>query len=208
MVDLAVGTAVVATWHYVEHTVVLAILERSVDTEVVSVCHEALANLLLVNLGSVRKLRNRRMTLVLLLKLVYLVIDLVERTDLIEWQTYDTALLCDGLQYALANPPYSIRDEFESARLIKLLCSFNEADITFVNEVGQCQTLMLVLFCYGYYKSQVGCDKFVFSTLTFRTTFLDLLCQFNFLIDGNKRGASNLNEVFIKCFTRTVCNTF
>ena len=67
---------------------------------------------------------------------------------------------------------------------------------------------MLVLFCYGYYKSQVGCDKFVFSTLTFRTTFLDLLCQFNFLIDGNKRGASNLNEVFIKCFTRTVCNTF
>ena len=58
MVNLAVGTRVIARRHHVEHAVVLAVLERCVDAYVVAVGHHALSNLLLVELRSFRKLRN------------------------------------------------------------------------------------------------------------------------------------------------------
>jgi hypothetical protein len=78
------------------------------------------------------------MTLVLLLKLVDLVIDFVERTNLIQRQANNTALLSNSLKYRLTNPPYGIGDEFETAGLIKLLGSLDKADVSLVNEVGQC----------------------------------------------------------------------
>ncbi len=73
-----------------------------------SVCTKALTNLVLLDVGCSCKLLNGWTTLMLLLKLVDLVVDLVERTYLIERQTNDTALLCDCLKDALTNPPYCV----------------------------------------------------------------------------------------------------
>ena len=61
------------------------------------------------------------MTLVLLLELVDFMINLTQRTYLIERQTNNTALLSDSLQNALTNPPYSIGNEFEASSLVELL---------------------------------------------------------------------------------------
>ena len=88
------------------------------------------------------------MTLVFLFELVYLMADLIQRTYLIKRQTNDTALLCDSLKDALTDPPYSVRDELKTTSLIKLLSSFYQSDVTFVNKVGKCQTLMLILLGY------------------------------------------------------------
>ena len=108
VVYLLVGAGVIAAWHDVKHTVVLTVLERSIDAHMVTICHEALSDLLLVNLGGISKLRHRGVTLVLLLKLVDLVVNLVERAYLVEGQTHNAALLGNGLQDALANPPHSV----------------------------------------------------------------------------------------------------
>ena len=58
MVYLLVGAGVIAAWHDIEHAVVLTVLKRSIDAHMVTICHEALSDLLLVNLGSVSKLRH------------------------------------------------------------------------------------------------------------------------------------------------------
>ncbi len=41
-----------------------------------------------------------------------------------------------------------IGDEFETAGFVKLLCRFNQAEIAFVDQVGEAQSLILILFCY------------------------------------------------------------
>ena len=73
------------------------------------------------------------MALVFLFDFIDLVIDFVERAHLVEGESDDAALLGDGLQDALTNPPHGIRDELESARLIEFLGSLDQADVTLVN---------------------------------------------------------------------------
>ena len=80
-----------------------------------------------------------------LLETVDLLINLAQCSALIQRQTHNTTLLGDGLQDALANPPNGIGDEFKSARFVEFLSSFYQSDVTLVNQVCQCQTLMLVL---------------------------------------------------------------
>ena len=58
VVNLTVGATVIATRHHIEHTVVLTVLEWGVDAHVVTVSHETLSNLLLVEFGCLRKLRH------------------------------------------------------------------------------------------------------------------------------------------------------
>jgi hypothetical protein len=64
---------------------------------VVAVGLHGLANLFLVDGGCLGQFLDGGMALVLLLELINLVIDFIERANLIQRQTYDTALLCDGL---------------------------------------------------------------------------------------------------------------
>ena len=54
-------------------------------------------------------------------------------TALVQRQAHDAALLCDGLQDALANPPYGIGDKFESARFVEFLSSLYKSQVTFVD---------------------------------------------------------------------------
>ena len=83
------------------------------------------------------------MTLMLLFELVDFVVNLIQRTNLIQRQADNTALLGNSLQDRLANPPNGVGDEFEAARLVELLGSLNQSDVTLVNKVCQRQALML-----------------------------------------------------------------
>ena len=119
----------------------------------------------------------------LLLELVDLVANLIQRSNLIQGQAHDTALLGNSLEDGLANPPHGIGDELETACLIKLLGSLDEADVTLVDEVGERQTLMLVLLGHGNDETQIGCHKLVLGTFALWATLSDFLCQFYFLIN-------------------------
>ena len=67
---------------------------------------------------------------------------------------------------------------------------------------------MLVLFGNRYHKSQIGCYKFVLSAFALRTSFFDFLRKLNLFINGYQRSTTNFDKIFVKCFTRTVCNPF
>ena len=84
MVGLLVCSAIVARSHHVKHAIVFAILERRINAHVVSVCHQALSDFLLVDVCCIRQFRNGRMALVFLFKLIDLVIDFVERANLVK----------------------------------------------------------------------------------------------------------------------------
>src|SRR5574344_1088927 len=147
------------------------------------------------------------MTLVLLLKLVDLVVDLVERTHLVERQAHDAALLGYGLQDALANPPHGIADKLESSCLVEFLGSLDKTDVTLVNQISKSESLMLILLCHRNDESQVGCHQLVLGSLALRTTLAYLLCQLNLLVNGDKRCTTDFHKILVQSFARTVCNT-
>ena len=161
-------------------------------------------NLIYGNLQLVGQLLRRRTTLVLLLELREGLANLVQRTHLIEGQTHDTRLLCQSLKDGLTNPPYSITDEFESTRLIKFLSSLNQAQVTLVDQVGQAQTLVLILLGYRDHKTQIGTGQFL---QRHTVTLTDALGQFHLFLDRNQVFTSNFLQIFIERSTLSVCDT-
>ena len=96
---------------------------------------QCLVDLLCWDIQDVGQLLRCGATLVSLLELCRLLADLVEQPYLIERQAYVTRLLGQSLQYGLANPPHGIADKLESASLVESLCSLEEPDVAFVDEI-------------------------------------------------------------------------
>ena len=133
VIHLTVGTTVIAAGHDIQHTVVLTILERSINTYMMSVGCQTLTDLVFVQLCSFSQLAHRRVALVFLFEAVDFVVDFVQTTYLIERQTNDTTLLSNSLEDALTDPPYGVADELKSTCFIKFLCGLDQADVTLVN---------------------------------------------------------------------------
>jgi hypothetical protein len=77
----------------------------------------------------------RRLALEFLLQLGIRFLYPVGKTDLVERETNDTGLFCQRLQDALADPPYGIRNELKAARFIETLCSFDQSQVSFIDEI-------------------------------------------------------------------------
>ena len=65
---------------------------------------------------------------------------------------------------------------------------------------------MLILLGYGDDEAQVCRDQTLLGFLAFRTALTDCLCQLYLLLNCYKGLTTNLNEVLIQCFTRSVGN--
>ena len=143
-----VGSRCIGVLHYVKRTVVLALHKGSVHTDVAAAGTQAVVDLLGHFVYQFCQFLCTGLALELLLKLGDGLAYLVHGANLVQGQAHDAALLCQCLQDSLANPPHSIADELEASGLVKLLCSLDEANISLVDEVGQAETLVLVLFCY------------------------------------------------------------
>ena len=145
-----------------------------------------------------------RTAVVLLDELVGHLVDLGDRRHLVERQADDATLLGDGLQDALANPPYGIGDKLKAAGLVKLLSCLDQADVALVDQIGQRETLVLILLGYGHDKTQVGFNQLFLGALTLSAALVNLLRKFYLLIDGDHGLAANLYEVLVECFTGAV----
>lgn len=58
----------------------------------------------------------------------------VDAAHLVQWQAHDVALLGDGLQNALANPPNGVRYELEASGLVEFLCSLDQSSVALADE--------------------------------------------------------------------------
>ena len=162
---------------------------------------QRVGNLLLGQLQLRGKLLGRGGALVLLLEAGESLVDLVERTDLIQRQTHDTRLLGQSLQDRLAGPPHGIRYEFESSRLVELLGRLDKTEIALVDKVGQTQSLILVLLGHRHDEAQVGLGQFLQCLLI---ALLDALSQFHFLFDGYKLLLADLLQILVERCALTI----
>ena len=104
------------------HRVVIVFAEWCIDAYMMTASHHTLRDFIFIYTGAGRQFLYARAALVFLLKSVDFLVYLVERTHLVQRQSHDAALFCYCLEDALANPPYSIGDEFEAAGLIEAFC--------------------------------------------------------------------------------------
>ena len=201
VVHLLICAGVVARTEHIGHRVVVVLSEGGIDTHVMAVGLGGLLYLSLIDLREFCQLSNRGAALMNLLEAVDLLIDLAQGTTLVQRQAHDATLLGNSLKDALTNPPYGIGDEFETTSLIKFLSSLYQSDVTFVDQVGQCQTLMLVLLGYRDDKAEVGGYQTFLCSLAIRAALTDGLCQFNLLINGHKGLTTDFHKVLIECLT-------
>ena len=197
MIHVLVGTTVVSARHHVCHRVVIVFAEWCIDAYMVTASHHTLRDFIFIYTGAGRQFLYARAALVFLLKSVDFLVYLVERTHLVQRQSHDAALFCYCLEDALANPPYSIGDEFESAGLIEAFCSLDESDVAFVNKIGECESLMLILFCHRHHESQVGFYQFVLGSFANSTSLSYLLCQLYLFLDRDHWRSADLYQIFI-----------
>ena len=100
----------------------------------------------------------------------------------------------EGLEDGLANPPYRIRDEFETTGAVEALGGDDETDVADIDEVGQRQSEILVLFGNGHDETQIRLDQLGEG---FFVTLADAVCQFDFGFGGKADRTFNVLEVLI-----------
>ena len=201
VIHMLVSTCIVTRTEHISHRVVIVLSKGGVDTHVMAVSLSSLLYLSLIDLCEFCQLCDRGTALMKLLKTVDLLINLAQGSTLVQRQTHDAALLCDSLKDALANPPYGIGDKFETTSLIKFLSSLYQSDVTFVNQVGQRQSLMLILLGNRHDKAEVGSHQTLLCSLALRTALTDGLCQLDLLINSYKWLTTDLHKVLIECLT-------
>ena len=141
------------------------------------------------------QLFGRRRALVLLLEACERLVDLVQRTHLVERQTHDARLLGQSLENRLTNPPHGIGDELETARFVELLGGLDQPEVAFVNQVGEAESLILVLLGDRHDETQVRLGE-LFERLL--VSFLDSLGEFYLLLNRDKLLLADLLEVLVQ----------
>ena len=122
--------------------------------------------------------------------------DLGLQPDLVERHAHNAALLADGLQNALANPPHGVGDEFEAARFVKFLCRFHQADVAFVDQVVERHALILILFGHRNHKAQVGFYQTLQRGLV---AVADALGQFHLFVHREQFETADFGEILVDC---------
>ena len=156
---------------------------------------QRVGNLLLREFQFRSQLLGRRRALVLLLEAGERLVDLVQRAYLVERQAHDARLLGQSLEDRLTDPPHGIGDELEAAGLVELLGGLDQPEVALVNQVGEAQSLILVLLGYGHHETQVGFGELL---ERFLVSFLNSLGEFHLLLDRDKLLLADFLQVLVQ----------
>ena len=166
---------------------------------------EGVGNLVRGDVDHLGELFVGRLALVLLLELREGFVDLVKGTDLVQRKTDDTALLGQGLENGLTDPPNRVGNEFKAAGLIELLGGLDQAEVAFVDQIGQAEALVLILLRHGNDETEVGAGEFFEG---FLVAFADALGEFHFFFRGDELLATDFLQVLVQRGAFPVGNRF
>ena len=116
-------------------------------------------------------------------------VDFVQRPHLVQRQPHDPALFGQRLKDRLAYPPYGVRNELESPRLVELLGGLDQPEISLVDhepQVGACQFFERFLVALLDPLRQI--DLFLHGDQILLTDLLQILVQRRALAIGNGFG--------------------
>ena len=121
--------------------------------------------------------------------------DAVECTCPIQGNPNDAALLREGLQNCLADPPHRIADELDAFGLVELMGGADETEVALIDEIGKRHPLVLILLRHRHHEPEVGADQLV-ERLLFPT--LDTLRKARLFSLVDQRILADLFEVLVK----------
>ena len=197
----AVGIGRIGIHQHVKQRVVLTVGKRGIHRNVTSGNPQRIGHLLLGQLQLRGELLGRRSALVFLLEAGESLVDLVERTHLVERQTHNARLLGQRLEDRLTDPPHRIGDELETAGFVELLGRLDQAEVAFVDQVGKAQALILVLLGHRNHKPEVRLGKFLECLLV---SLLDPLGEFHLLLDRDELLLADLLQILVQRSALTI----
>ena len=169
--------------HVEEGSVAVVISERSVNGHVGAGNAAGLLDLALHQAGEFGKFFRGRLTHLLLEEGSAGLADLADVAHLIERQTDYPGLFGYALEYALAYPPYGIRNELEAEGVIELLCGLHKSEVALGDEVLELHALALILLGYRNHEPEVRANQLLKGTLV---TGVYPAGEFNFLIGSDE----------------------
>ena len=121
--------------------------------------------------------------------------DAVQRAGAVERHAHDAALLRQCLQDRLPDPPDGVRDELDLLRLVELLCGADESEVAFVDQVGERDSLILILLGHRHDEAEVGAHEGV---VRLAVAGVNRARQFRFAFAGNERVAADVFQVLVQ----------
>lgn len=75
------------------------------------------------------------------------------------------------------------------------MSGLDKPNVSFIDKVGEAETLVLVLFGNGYHETKVGADKAVEGTVI---ALADALGQFHFFVYAEEFLTANFLKIFVE----------
>ena len=119
----------------------------------------------------------------------------MQRAGAIERHPDDPALLGEGLQDRLPDPPHRIGDELDSLGLVELVRRADEAKIPLVDQIRKRNPLILILLGNGNHESEIAAPQLV-ERLGLAGT--DALGKRNLFLLVDQRILADLAEVLVE----------
>lgn len=201
--ECAVGGRCVLVGQHVDEVDVLVGHEGRIDGDVATRDAEDALDLVLRDVEEVGEFLFRWRTFEFLLKAADFLLEFIEGAELVGGQTDDAGVLGDGLENGLTNPPHSVGDELEAAGFVEALGGLDEADVTLVNQVGEAETLVLVLLGHRDHETEVGLGEAVEGLLV---AVLDALGKLHFLFRGEQFLAADVLQILVERLDVTIGN--
>jgi hypothetical protein len=85
----------------------------------------------------------------------------VKRAGPVQRDPDNAALLSEGLEYGLPNPPHGITDELDALGFVELVGGANETEVALVDQIEERDPLVLILFGDRHDKPEVRADQLV-----------------------------------------------
>ncbi len=125
-------------------------------------------------------------------------LDLQQFIGSVQGQSHRPAFLIDRLHDRLTDPPHGIADEVITLVGIELVQSRHQTDVSFIDQIDQRHTLVLIFLGYIHHKPKIGFDH------TFAGELVTLLGAFGkrkFLFGCQQRDAVD----FLQIHTQNIC---
>lgn len=193
--ESVVGCRGVLVWEDVDEVDILVGDERGVDGYMAARDAEDRLDFIFRDVEEFGELFFRRRAFEFLLEFGDFLFEFVECAKLVGGKPDDARVFGDGLKNGLTDPPDSIRYEFEATSFVETLSSLYEADITFVDKVGEAEALILVLLSHGDHEAEVGFGEAVECGLV---AGLDALSELYLLLRGEEFLAADVLKVFVE----------
>src|SRR5687767_4530231 len=119
----------------------------------------------------------------------------MQRSRTIQWNPYDSRLLGECLEDALADPPYGVGYELDPLRLVELVRRADQPKVALVDQIRERYTLVLIFLRDRNDEAEIRPDELV---ECFLVVGANALRESDFLLARDKRIDADVPKILIE----------